>query len=388
MKKDKEKQPEGKLTFLQRLTKCFAKINVALTVLMIVATVLCYSAAYINPDKFPLSALAGMAYPTVLVLDVLYMLLLAFLKKYSAIIMLVTICAGFKFIDITVQLSPLHYIEAFEESDSSFSFMSFNVRLLNRYNWIKGKSDTRTKIFEFLKYENPDVMCVQEFYNNSSDSVTNEQIIGELLQSGYISRDYNPADTKHKTNKGYRIFSKYPLSCTTPIFDHTDNLIGIYADVDFKGRKARIFNVHLRSIKLGYDDYDFIDQIDKKNNSEQVSGVRNIYNKLTKAYSMRVRQAEEVRRMVENSPFPVILCGDFNEPPVSYCYREMRGDDLLDAFCESGTGWGGTVRLKFLKFRIDYIIHSPMLESREFKTHRENLSDHYAISCKFKFKKA
>ncbi|MCR5456353.1 MAG: endonuclease/exonuclease/phosphatase family protein [Bacteroidales bacterium] len=386
MKKDKEKQQEGKLTFLQRLTKFFSKINVALTVMMIVATVLCYSAAYINPDKFPLSALAGMAYPYVLVLDMLYMLLLAFLKKYSAFIMLATIGAGYKFIDITVQLNPMHYVDDFDESDSSFSLMSFNVRLLDRYNWIKGKNDTRTKIFEFLKYESPDVMCFQEFYNNSKDSITNEQIISQLLQSGYIARDYNPADTKHNTNKGYRIFSKYPLSCTTPIFDHTDNIIGIYADIEFQGQKARIFNIHLRSIKLGYDDYDFIDQIDKKNNSEQVSGVRNIYNKLTKAYAMRVRQAEMVRRLMENSPFPVILCGDFNEPPVSYCYREIRRNDLLDAFCESGAGWGSTVRLKFLRFRIDYIIHSPMLESTGFATHRENLSDHYAISCKFKFR--
>lgn len=388
MEKDKEKQEntKEKLSFWQRVLRFFGKINVALTICLIVATVLCYSAAYVNPDKFPLSGLAGMAYPIVLVIDVLYVLLLAFLKKYSTFIMLAVIGAGYKFIDRTVQLNPMHYVDDFDDNDSSFSFMSFNVRLLDRYNWIKSKNDTKTKIFEFLKYENPDVICFQEFYNNSKDSITNEQIISELLQAGYIARDYNPADIQHNTNKGYRIFSKYPLSCTTPIYDHTDNIIGIYTDVEFKGNKARIFNIHLRSIKLGYDDYDFIDQIDKKNNSEQVSGVRNIYNKLTKAYSMRVQQAELIRRLMENSPFPVILCGDFNEPPVSYCYREIIGNDLCDAFCESGTGWGGTVRLSLMRFRIDYIVHSPALESRAFDTHHENLSDHFAISCKFKFR--
>lgn len=385
MEKDKEKQKE-KPKFLQRVAKFFSKINVALTIALILATLMCYSAAFVNPDRFPLSGLAGMAYPFVLVIDVVYMLLLAFLKKYSAFIMLAVVGAGYKFIDRTVQLNPMHYIEDFDDNDSSFSFMSFNVRLLDRYNWIKGKSDTKTKIFEFLKYENPDVICFQEFYNNSKDSITNEQIISELLQAGYIGRDYNPADIQHNTNKGYRIFSKYPLACTTPIIDHTDNLIGIYSDIIFCGQKARIFNVHLRSIKLGYDDYDFIDQIDSKKNSEQVSGARNIYNKLTKAYSIRIQQAEMLRRLIENSPFPVVLCGDFNEPPVSYCYREITGGDLCDAFCESGTGWGGTVRLKFLRFRIDYILHSPALESRAYNTHRENLSDHFAISCKLKFR--
>ncbi len=385
MEKDKEKQ-ENKKSLWQRLKALFFKINVAVTVMLALATLLCYSAVYVNPDKFPLPALAGMAFPYVLALDVLYALLLVFAKKYTAFLMVAVIGLGYKFIDTTVQLNPLHYIDDFDDNDSSFTMMSFNVRLLDRYNWIKGKNDTKTKIFEFLKYESPDITCFQEFYNNSKDSITNEQIISGLLQTTHIARDYNPEDTMHNTNKGYRIFSKYPLSGVTPIFDHTDNVIGIYADVDFKGSKARIFNIHLRSIKLGYDDYDFIDQINKKKNSEQVSGAMNIYNKLTKAYAMRVKQAEMMRHLIDSSPYPVVLCGDFNEPPVSYCYRAITGDDMCDAFCESGTGWGGTVRLKFLKFRIDYIIHSPILESRAFATHRENLSDHFAISCKFKFR--
>ena len=118
MEKDKEKQDQTKvkLSLWQRVVKFFGKINFALTICLIVATVLCYSAAYVNPDKFPLSGLAGMAYPFVLVIDVLYMLLLAFLKKYSAFIMLAVIGAGYKFIDRTVQLNPLHYVDDFDIS--------------------------------------------------------------------------------------------------------------------------------------------------------------------------------------------------------------------------------------------------------------------------------
>ncbi|MBQ2099406.1 MAG: hypothetical protein II480_14595, partial [Bacteroidales bacterium] len=101
MEKDKEKQVE-KPKFLQRLAKFFSKINVALTIALILATLMCYSAAFVNPDKFPISGLAGMAYPFVLVIDVLYMLLLAFHKKYSAFIILAVIGAGYKFIDRTV----------------------------------------------------------------------------------------------------------------------------------------------------------------------------------------------------------------------------------------------------------------------------------------------
>ena len=155
-------------------------------------------------------------------------------------------------------------------------------------------------------------------------------------------------------------------------------------DADVYGKKARIFNVHLKSIKLGYDDYDFIDKIENTNNKEKISGWGNIFSKMSSAYKIRVKQAVMIDSLISLSPYPVILCGDFNEPPASYTYWHIR-HGFKDAFCESGTGFGGTMRVKFLTFRIDYILHSQKLSSKRFRTHTENLSDHYPISCKFKF---
>jgi len=293
---------------------------------------------------------------------------------------------GWKMILTTIQLNPMHYMDDLNEEDSTFTFMSFNVRLLNRYNWIKSKQDTKNKIFEFLNYENPEIVCFQEFYNNDKDSITNQDMIKELLESEYIVRDYNPEDTTHKTNKGYIIFSQFELNNKQPIFDHTDNMIGLSVDANIYNQKIRIFNVHLKSIKLEYDDYDFIDQIGNKNNKEQLTGIGTIYTKITKAYDTRVKQAVLLDSLIRKSPYPVIICGDFNEPSVSYCYKRIRGN-LTDAFCESGTGFAETMRIKFLNFRIDYILHSQSLTSKRFRTHKENLSDHFAISCKFKINK-
>lgn len=371
-------------TVWQKTARFIKKINVVVAILLAIVTLTAYLAVFLNPESCPIPAIVGMGYPYILIVDVVYTLFLIFVKKWTALLMLAVLIPGYKCIDATVQVNPLHYVEDFDDDDSTFSIMSFNVRLLDRYNWIKGKNDTRTKIFEFLRYESPDIVCFQEFYNNSKDSITNEMIIQDVLGTSYIVRDYNPDDKKHSTNKGYRIFSKFPLGKVQPIFDQTDNLIGIYVDAQILDRKVRIFNFHLKSIKLGYDDYDFIDQIEQKNNQEQVSGVMNIYGKISKAYSIRTRQAQIINSLVEQSPYAVVLCGDFNDPPVSYCYRTIKGKGLQDAFCESGTGFGGTIRIKFLSFRIDYIMHSKVLESRNFKTFRENLSDHYAISCKLK----
>ena len=41
--------------------------------------------------------------------------------------------------------------------------MNFNVRLFNLYDWIKEKN-VDIKIVNFVKSENPDILCIQEYH--------------------------------------------------------------------------------------------------------------------------------------------------------------------------------------------------------------------------------
>ena len=356
------------------------------TVILVLVTLLAYSAVWISPDVFQFPQFVGMAYPYILAVDIIYIIALTAFKRKAAIIMAAVVLLGFGFVRNTVQLKPSPYFDSNDYSnrdDSSFKVMSFNVRLLDRYNWIKGKKDTRQMIFDFLQYESPDIICFQEFYARYADSVNNETIIRDILKAPYVVHDVDNDEHWLKTDKGYVIFSRFKLANRRYIIDTANNINGITADVDVYGKKIRIFNIHLKSIHLGYDDYRFIDSLDHKNNSKNMSGFKNIYQKIGAAYSERCMQAAAVDSMIASSPYPVVVCGDFNEPPISYCYHKVRGN-LKDAFCESGTGFGTTMSLKFLKFRIDYILHSPELQSRGFKTHKEYLSDHFAISCNIK----
>ena len=83
---------------------------------------------------------------------------------------------------------------------------------------------------------------------------------------------------------------------------------------------------------------------------------------------------------VKKSPYKTILCGDFNDTPVSYCYNRIE-NELIDAFIESSSGIGSTYIGKFPFNRIDYIFYSNKLQSKEFKTHNIKYSDHKPISC-------
>ena len=181
------------------------------TVVLILVTLLAYGAVFVSPDVFQFPQYVGMGYPFILAVDVVYAIVLAVIKRKAAIIMAALVLLGFGFIRDTVQLKPTAYFDSHDyanHDDSSFNIMSFNVRLLDRYNWIKGKNDTRQKIFEFLQFVSPDIICFQEFYARYADSVNNETIIRDILNAPYIIRDYNTDEHWLKTDKGYVIFSR------------------------------------------------------------------------------------------------------------------------------------------------------------------------------------
>ena len=55
--------------------------------------------------------------------------------------------------------------------------MSFNVRLFDLYNWSNNEK-VKSNILNFIKNENPDIICFQEYYYDASnDFVTRELIL-------------------------------------------------------------------------------------------------------------------------------------------------------------------------------------------------------------------
>ena len=79
----------------------------------------------------------------------------------------------------------------------------------------------------------------------------------------------------------------------------------------------------------------------------------------------------------------MILCGDFNDTPLSYTYRQL-SRKLTDSFIEKGRGIGNTYIGEFPSFRIDYVLHSPTLYTVGYTREDITLSDHYPIKVKIR----
>jgi endonuclease/exonuclease/phosphatase family metal-dependent hydrolase len=139
----------------------------------------------------------------------------------------------------------------------------------------------------------------------------------------------------------------------------------------------RIINMHLASYRFNERDYRSIEKIRKQEDTGLVA-TRNIVQKMRDAYVGRSRQADIVAAFIKTSPYPVIVCGDFNDTPASYTYFTIRGP-LQDAFLRKGSGIGRTYAGLAPTLRIDYIFADKSFKINSFRKINSGLSDHYPV---------
>ncbi len=131
-------------------------------------------------------------------------------------------------------------------------------------------------------------------------------------------------------------------------------------------------------------EYDALEKL-KEADSIDLSGYKSIIKKLKLAFMTRATQAGAVHDFIGNSPYKVIVCGDFNDSPLSYTYKIIRGQ-MKDAFEEAGSGLGRTYVGAMPSFRIDYILGDPSFEFFNYYAKSFDFSDHKLVSCTVKLK--
>jgi endonuclease/exonuclease/phosphatase family metal-dependent hydrolase len=339
-------------------------------------------AAYVSPSRIWWLALFGLAFGPLLLLNFLFFIYWVLMRRRRAFLVLVFLLISFTRIPgmFRINLSSEPEEDAIAKMNH-LKVMSFNVRLFNLYNWFHN-TDTRNMIFDFLREESPDVVCFQEFYSSErkNNEFRNDEKVRKILSAySHIEYTLTLRDTDHW---GIATYSKYPIIRRKAVhFQDRGGNIFIYTDI-VKGKDTiRVFNTHLESVRFKWEDYKFIENLgnDEVQQDELEGGIK-ILKRLKRAYMKRADQVYVLHDTIHASPYPIILCGDFNDTPSSFAYSIL-ADDLVDAFKESGRGFGTTYAGPFPSFRIDYIFHDKRLKTYQYKTHKADLSDHYAISC-------
>jgi endonuclease/exonuclease/phosphatase family metal-dependent hydrolase len=377
------------------------RILIILNYVSIVLLLLSYISPFIDPRIFWPIALCGLVFPFLLIGNGLFLLYWIVKRKKHKWVSLVVILLGMPY--------AVRYLQINSGSDpaqsgerNSVDVLSFNVRLFDLYNWKNAENEvTRDNIYKFLADEDADIMCFQEYYSNDRGDFTGVSHIVEIQRSGYHHIKYS--NSIGRSHWGIATFSKYPIVNKGSVsFSHKTNNICIFSDIVVGKDTVRIYNAHLGSVHFGYEEYDFLQAVAQKEGSRDSSGplgksqqiekarredipftdvMASMVRLLRDAYINRAEQASAVAEHASSSPYPVVICGDINDTPVSYAYQQL-ADQRQDAFMEAGNGFGNSYAGVVPLFRIDYILCDEQIRLLDFNTRRDiDYSDHYPLSC-------
>ena len=337
---------------------------------------------YINPTHLPWLPFLGLGFPVLLFLNIVFGLF--WLVKRSAwfwaalLTVVISIPFQMKIFSLNIMTTDIP-----QHNKSQFKLMSYNVRLFDVYNpKAREALNTRNSIFSYLRKENADILCLQEYYQQEKPTFFEiSDSIMQIMKGPWFHKKGIKLNKSRQTF-GLAIFSKLPIihkgSVQHKGRNENNKNYCIYADVVKKQDTIRIYNVHLQSIKLKTD-YQ-TKHMTEGNKEETTAGIKRAYAKLKKAFTIRAAQSSAVSDHMMNSPYPVIVCGDFNDTPMSYTYHRFE-KKLTDAFRNTSNGFGATYVGLLPAGRIDYIFHSNELNSSNFNIQKNPLSDHRAISC-------
>jgi len=333
-------------------------------------------AVHINPEDFAFPAFFGLAYPYLLLINIIISIVWAMLLRFEALISVFIIALGFTHFSNYIQLTKPGGDKA-----NTFKVISYNVRLFNYFE-NKNGATSQKKVIEYLNSQNPDIFCLQEFFVVGSPAET-DAAIKKALGSKYYSHLKVFGSGKNKYY-GIATYSKFPIIKKGEIVHPGSSSLSIYTDVLIKGDTFRIYNNHLQSFRLKRMERNFMDEITSEN-KETFGEVKTLSRSLKKGFVKRALQAQVVKGNINRSKYPVIVVGDFNDTPVSYSYRKIR-KGLNDSFVNSGYGAGFTYRGNYPPNRIDYILYDNALVNSFFEIKKVKLSDHYPIIAYFRKK--
>ncbi|MFW5805249.1 MAG: endonuclease/exonuclease/phosphatase family protein [Bacteroidales bacterium] len=336
-----------------------------------------YFSRYVDPGMTTVFAFLGLAYPVLLVINFLFIIWWIAVKYKRMVMSVVVVAIGVGYIGNVWNPSGKKLPE--NKHGKTIKVMSYNVQLFGLYDW-KNNKETRDSIFYFLEKEQPDIVCFQEYFLSPTGHFPTRSKLVKVLGTKNFHEGI-AIDAQQKQKFGMASYLKYPITGKgEKQFPDSRNMF-IFTDFIWEGDTVRLYNVHLQSIYFddqNYQDVDanFLTDIDK----ERLLGYNSIRRKISFAFKQRAKQAEVLGKHIENSPYPVIVCGDFNDTPISYAYHKV-GKSLNDGFKKAGKGFGLSYERKFMRVRIDHILYSKHFNAYEFNVHRSGYSDHYPVSC-------
>ncbi|MEM0993270.1 MAG: endonuclease/exonuclease/phosphatase family protein, partial [Bacteroidota bacterium] len=309
---------------------------------LIIVTLLSYLSPFLHPEQFSWISALGLIYPFLLLLNLLFLLYWGIRRKRYFLFSLVCVLLGWTFLSRNFGLSGTN-----EREVASLKIMTFNASSGHYFPLPNAVGRDEKAFRTYVAAQDAEIICLQEFFYapNFQKITTSEQ------------QKYHFA---YSDSRRLVIASIYPIKHYESLEFVNSSNGTLFADVEVDGKMVRIYNTHLKSNQIT-DIVDEVAEEKKFREKETWQKIKRIFEGYRKMAKVRATQAENLAAHMAQSPYPVILCGDFNDVPQSYAYETLT-KDLVDHFQVKGKGIGSTFAGNLPFLRIDYIMSSPSLK--------------------------
>lgn len=342
---------------MPQVSRLLRWVNISIVLITLVA----YLSPYISPADVWFPAFLALAYPWLLLFNILFILLWLSLKKRYIIFSLGCILLGWGHFRSIVGLS----LSSNTAAQAQLTIASFNAHNM-RYYGVKGKSARLGDISAIFDSEDPKILCFQEFPSHREYAAP---LLNHFKEKGLQYQVW-------KEGNELAIFSAYPIVKTASTYFNNTNGFQ-YADLNIRGNIVRVFNIHLQSNAVS----SIADHVAKQGDLQEKETwleVRGMMGRFKRASKKRALQSNQIAAQIKASPYPVIVCGDFNDVPLSYAYHTLSAG-LKDTFKQKGRGLGFTYLGSIPALRIDYILVAPDFVIQNYASEKTSFSDHRAI---------
>lgn len=348
-------------------------------------TILAAYGGRFDTDIFTFPAMLTLVMPWLALITLILTIIWVCLKKIiPATIGVLTILISWGPISTA---SPLGFSKKPEPGAKTFTIMSYNMI----HGWDqenKSEGATRNRTIDYILETDADIVCCIELLNLKPGGDVphlSEKQYAELRQKyPYIVGD---------TTLDMKLLSKYPAT-----FEHGYNCVARQYDrkrytfykINIDGQPLTVVMVHLMSFKLSDKERKIVTEIKsvetaKESYNELKTDIRK---KMSNGFARRKEDAQILRETIDHIHGPLIICGDFNDVPESYAYRLLRGNDLKDAYVETGFGPLVTYNQHAFWFHLDQILYRGDLRALSVKKGNTRLSDHYPLIAEFEIFKS
>jgi len=369
---------------MKPVKKIFRIILYTLNAIVLGCLLLSSFSGYISPYRFVFFSYLGLFFPFILVGNIAVFITWLLFKQWKQVLLHLAvfgICGG-----AIYTYCPLHK-QTGEVPEDAIKILTYNVM---RFNDIK-KDDPGyppNKILQYIMENDADIVCLQEFgeLKNNTNFLTKENIMDAMKKYPY---HYLHSLQLPRQREVYdlAIFSRFPILSTRKVPYESVFNGSFIAELDINGKQVTLINNHLESNKLTEEEKSNYYQLTREIDTQSLDAfTQTMTTRLTPAFKARAIQAQIISQIIKENKNPyLIVCGDFNDTPISYVRYKIK-ENLHDAFVDSGFGLGITYNKNRFLFRIDYILHSKNIKSYNCTVGNLKSSDHYPLWCYLQFR--